>query len=134
MGGTSWNLRTNGHYMDNPLIPDMVAFLKSAAKWTGDEMELDGLAPGDRLLVRTRNTNYLLTMTGKNTANMISDRDDRPKGAVQIQGCVFGKSRMIKPGHLFCGGGLELAINQGHETFTTTAIVAMQCVKFNAPE
>jgi hypothetical protein len=120
--------------MDKPYIPDIVSFLESAAKWTGDELELDGLGQGDRLLVRTRNTNYLFTMTGKNTAEMVSDRADRPKGAVQIQGCVFGQSRMIKPGHLFCGGGLEITYNQGHETFTTTAIVAIQCVKFKNPE
>jgi hypothetical protein len=116
--------------MKNPYIPDIISFLKSAAKWTGDELELDGLGQGDRLLVRTRNTNYLFTMTGRNTAEMVSDRADRPKGSVHIQGCVFGQSQMIKPGHLFCGGGLEIAYNEGHETFTTTAIVAIQCVKF----
>jgi hypothetical protein len=41
---------------------------------------------------------------------------------------------MIKPGHLFCGGGLEITYNEGYETFTTTAIVAIQCVKFNSAE
>lgn len=115
--------------MEKPYIPDISAFLDNASKWTGDELELSGLALGDRLLVRTKNTNYLFTMTGPNKANMVSDRANRPTGPVQIQGCVFGQSRMIKPDHLFCGGGLEITCNGGTETFTTTPIVAIQCVK-----
>jgi len=50
--------------MDRPCIPDIVAFLQSAEKWIGDELELSQLLFGDRLLVRTRNTHYLFVMTG----------------------------------------------------------------------
>ena len=107
----------------------MVAFLKAAEKWMGDELELGILAAGDRLLVRTRNSRYLFVMTGTHTARLTTDRADRPSGIVQIQGCVFGESRMIKPGHLFCGGGLEILLAPDGKTYTTTPIEAIQLVK-----
>lgn len=119
--------------MDRPYIPDMLAFLQSAEKWVGDELDLSQLRLGDRLLVRTRNTSYLFVMTGEHTAQLSSDRADRPSGPVQIQGCVFGQSRMIKPGHLFCGGGLEITFDGGRQTFTTTAIEAIQLLKTAPP-
>jgi len=119
--------------MDRPYIPDIVAFLQATKKWIGDELDLGQLQTGDRLLVRTRNTHYLLVMTGPDTAQLTSDRADRPSGPVQIQGCVFGRSRMIKPGHLFCGGGLEIVFDDGRQIFTTTAIEAIQLVKTSPP-
>ena len=115
--------------MHQPECPDMVAFLQTAEKWVGDELDLGRLAAGDRLLVRTRNTRYLFLMTGAHTARLATDRTDRPRGNVQIQGCVFGQSRMIKPGHLFCGGGLEILLAPDGRTYTTTAIEAIQMVK-----
>lgn len=115
--------------MDGPHIPDIVAFLQAAGKWIGDELELDQLCPGDRLLVRTKNTNYLLSITGPRVAQLTTDRGDRPSGPVQIQGCTFGQSRMIKPNHLFCGGALEILFDEGHKTFTTTPIQAIQLIK-----
>jgi hypothetical protein len=111
----------------------MVAFLQAAEKWMGDELELGQLAVGDRPLVRTRNTRYLFLMTGAHKARLTTDRADRPNGDVQIQGCVFGESRMIKPGHLFCGGGLEILLAPGGKTYTTTAIEAIQLVKMSPP-
>jgi hypothetical protein len=119
--------------MDRPGIPDIVAFLQAAEKWIGDELDLGQLRPGDRLLVRTRNTHYLFVMTAGHSAELITDRADRPSGAVQIQGCVFGQSRMIKPGHLFCGGALEISIDQGRLTFTTTPIEAIQLARKTPP-
>lgn len=115
--------------MHEPEAPDIVAFLKEAKKWMGDELELCGLAAGDRLLVRTRNTHYLFHMTGTHTAQLTTDRADRPGGRVQIQGCVFGQSKMIKPGHLFCGGGMEVLLAADGVTFTTAPIEAIQLVK-----
>ncbi len=115
--------------MDNPGTPDIVAFLKSAERWIGDELDLSDLRAGDRLLVRTRNTHYLFAMTGGHSAELTSDRADRPHGPVQIQGCVFGQSRMIKPGHLFCGGALEISLERERRTFVTTPIEAIQLVK-----
>lgn len=119
--------------MHEPAAPDIVAFLQAAATWVGDELDLGILAAGDRLLVRTHNTNYLFLMTGTHTAQLATDRPDRPAGPVQIQGCVFGQSRMIKPGHLFCGGGLEILLAEGGKTFTTTPIEAIQVARTSAP-
>jgi hypothetical protein len=115
--------------MDSPGTPDIVAFLQSAEKWIGDELDLNELRAGDRLLVRTRNTHYLFAMKGGHTAELSCDRADRPRGPVQIQGCVFGQSRMIKPGHLFCGGALEISLESERRTFVTTPIEAIQLVK-----
>ena len=115
------------------LVPDMVAFLQAAGKWQGHELDLKGLAAGDRLLVRTRNTRYLFLMTGEHTAQLTTDRADRPAGPVQIQGCVYGQSQMIKPGHLFCGGGLEILLAAGGATYTTTPIEAIQLVRSSPP-
>ena len=118
--------------MHQPDESDIIAFLQAAGEWTGDELALERLAAGDRLLVRTRNTRYLFLMTGAHTARLATDRTDRPSGDVQIQGCVFGQSRMIKPGHLFCGGGLEILLAPGGKTYTTTPIEAIQLVKTSA--
>jgi hypothetical protein len=114
--------------MNHPGVPDIVAFLQSAGKWIGDELDLNQLQAGDRLLVRTRNTHYLFLMTDPHTAQLLTDRVDRPSGTVRIKGCVFGDSRMIKPGHLFCGGGLEFTLAQDRRTFTTSSIEAIQLI------
>ena len=119
--------------MGRPVIPDIVAFLQAAGKWIGDELSLDQLRAGDRLLVRTRHTHYLFLMTGLHTARLTTDRRDRPRGRVRIQGCVFGRSRMIKPGHLFCGGGLEFTLDHDRRTFTTTPIEAIQLISATPP-
>jgi hypothetical protein len=112
---------------------DIVAFLQAAEKWMGDELELTRVHAGDRLLVRTKNTSYLFQMTGRHTALMSTNRADRPSGKVQIQGCVFGRSSMIKPDHLFCGGGIEITIDEGRRKFTTSPIEAIQLVSSNLP-
>ena len=115
--------------MDQDSKPeDIIAFLQSAEKWIGDELELERIRPGDRLLVRTRNTNYLFQMTGTHTAILTSDKPDGHCGQVQINGCVFGRSSMIKPGHLFCGGALEIAYTDAPRRFTTTPIEAIQLI------
>jgi hypothetical protein len=119
--------------MEKPGPPDIVAFLQAAEKWIGDELDLGELRAGDRLLVCTRNTHYLFALTGAHAAELTCDRADRPRGAVQIQGCVFGQSRMIKPGHLFCGGALEISFDAGRRTFVTTPIEAIQVVRQTRP-
>ena len=115
--------------MREPDAPDIVAFLRAVGKWIGNELELSQLAAGDRLLVRTRNTHYLFLMRGTQNAHLTTDRPDRPSGPVQIQGCVFGQSHMIKPGHLFCGGGLEILLEARGEIFITTPIEVIQLIK-----
>lgn len=112
---------------------DIVAFLQTAGKWIGDELDLERVRPGDRLLVRTRNTTYLFHMTGTHSAVMTTNRPEREVGPVQINGCVFGRSSMIKPGHLFCGGGLEIAFQSGSRRFTTSPIEAIQLISASPP-
>jgi hypothetical protein len=114
--------------MDQNSSSDIVAFLKVAQKWVGDELDMTQLKAGDRLLVRTRNTNYLFLMTGPETAKLTVDRPDRPGGLVRIQGCIFGRSKMIKPGHLFCGGGLEFTTEEDRQTYMTSAITELQWI------
>lgn len=115
--------------MEVPREPaDIIDFLRATARSVGDELELADVRVGDRLLVRTRNTSYLFQMTGPHTAVLSSNRADRPAGPVQINGCAFGGSSMIKPGHLFCGGNLEIAYEHGQRRFTTSPIEAIQLV------
>jgi hypothetical protein len=115
--------------MGPPDLPDFVAFLQSADKWIGDSFDLRELQAGDRLLVRTRNTGYLFAMTGSHTASLTPDRPDRPSGEVRIQGCVFGMSKVIKPDHIFCGGGLEILFEGHDQPAVTTPIEAIQVVR-----
>lgn len=117
----------------DPKSTDIIAFLQSTEKWIGEELDLERIHPGDRLLVRTRNTNYLFQMTGTHTAILTTDRPERQGGPVQIHGCVFGRSSMIKPGHLFCGGGLEIAYQDSQRRFTTTPIEAIQLIATTPP-
>jgi len=119
--------------MDRADPPDFVAFLQAADKWVGDELDLRTLQAGDRLLVRTRNTGYLFSMTGSHTARLTPDRDDRPSGPVRIQGCIFGRSKAIKPDHLFCGGALEILFEEHKQPMITTAIGEIQLVRRSPP-
>jgi hypothetical protein len=119
--------------MESETIPDFIEFVKAAGKWTGDELDLGGLREGDRLLVRTKNTSYLFVITGPNAALLTPNRSDRPSGPVRIQGCIYGRSKMIKPGHLFCGGGLEILYDEGKNTVITTAIEVIQLLRRSAP-
>jgi len=114
--------------MEQSASPDIVAFLQEVEKWIGDELDLSLIKEGDRVLVRTRNTSYLLHMTGTHSARLVTDRPDRPGGNAKIKGCAFGHSRMIKPGHLFCGGNMEFTLEQSRQTFLTSPIQAIQWI------
>jgi hypothetical protein len=113
---------------------DIVAFLQAAEKWVGDELDLEKVQVDDRVLVRTQNTSYLLRMTGPHTAHLVTDRPDRPDGAVRVEGCAFGRSHMIKPHHLFCGGSMEFKVEQNQQTYTTSPILALQWISRSRPE
>ena len=112
---------------------DIVAFLETAEKWIGDELDLEKVQVDDRVLVRTQNTNYLLHMTGPHTARLVTDRKDRPDGVVRVEGCAFGRSHMIKPRHLFCGGNMEFKVEQNQQTYTTSPIEALQWISRSKP-
>jgi hypothetical protein len=115
--------------MESVSNPDIVSFLLEANRRVGGELSLDGLVPGDRLLVKTLNTTYHLLITGPVQAILSADRGDRPSGRVQIQGGVFGGSKVIKPGHLFCGGSLEFVSLGSDSTYVTSPIEAIQLVR-----
>ena len=89
------------------------------------ELDLRGIArTGDLLRVGTRNTIYTLRLLDDRSADLQTDRPDRPAGRVKIMGCTFGLSTTISPDHLFCGGSLEFTFQaDGHRmTHTTSAI------------
>lgn len=112
---------------------DIVAFLQTAGKWIGDELDLARVGPGDQLLVCTRNTRYLFKMTGTHSALLVTNRPERAVGPVRIQGCVFGRSSMIKPEHLFCGGGLEIIHEDTARRYTTSPIESIQLIAATRP-
>lgn len=108
--------------------PDILAFLKCEQKWIGDELDLSQIQAGDQLLVRTRNTLYLFRMVDSHHGMLSTNRANRPSGSIHIQGCTFGRSSLIKPGHLFCGGALEIVYLENSRVFTTSPIEEIQLV------
>ena len=88
-------------------MPDWLSVVHEHADSADAEFELDRLRPGDRLDVVTRHTTYCFSLVTDRDADLDTGRVDRPSGRVHLQGCRFGDSSSIKPGHLFCGGCLE---------------------------
>jgi hypothetical protein len=87
-----------------------------------EELALAQIAPGDRVLIKTRNTHYLLDWQGSDTATLRTSSPRAPQGPVRIMGCSFGLSSSIRPDALFCGGNLEFTHSAGERTWTTSAI------------
>ena len=94
-----------------------------------DELDLTSMKVGDRLIVNTLHTEYYLTIMGNQKAQMETNRNDRVRGQVQIQGCTFGASSTIKSGSLFCGGNLEYTSNDGARTHTTSTIRSLYLIR-----
>ncbi len=92
---------------DSTPIPDWESFLRQHEKDSLTELELATLRLGDRVLVLTKQTAYMLVVRSSTEAVLTTNRADRPSGIITINGCTFGASSSIKPGHLFCGGNLE---------------------------
>jgi hypothetical protein len=111
---------------------DWLSQLKAHTTSDHAELDLTGLTSGDLLRIETKNTLYTLRLVdSERSAELITDRADRPSGPVKIMGCTFGLSSTISPDRLFCGGNLEL--NFLHEgvrmTHTTSTIRTIQCVR-----
>jgi hypothetical protein len=106
--------------------PDWEAFLARHSKAGMAELDLTKVQAGDRLIVLTERTAYRFIMRGDRTADLTTNRQDRPAGCVTIHGCTFGTSSTIKPDHLFCGGNLEFGHGERRQIYTTTAIRAIQ--------
>mgnify|MGYP006350005261 CR=1 FL=1 len=101
---------------------DWLRFLLDHSASVGDELDLTQLQRGDLLVVVTEKSRYALRMTEGKHCEMETDRSDRPRGPARINGCTFGMSSSIKPDHLFCGGNLELSLEDGRIVHTTTTI------------
>ena len=104
--------------------PDWIAFLKQYGETAGDELDLRELKEGDQLRIATKNTDYYLEVVDAGTREVLlhSEREDRPSGKARIMGGTFGMSSSIKPDRLFCGGNLEITLDEGEVTHTTSAI------------
>ncbi len=111
--------------MPPELACDLIRFLEKVGTQVIIEIAIASLKSGDRLVVRTRNTRYYLAIIGPGMAFVTSNRTDRPMGIVQLRGCVFGHSGVIKPDHLFCGGGLEMSEAGSPRIHITSAIETM---------
>src|ERR1700738_3393222 len=89
-------------------ISDWEQFAYRYGESDPEEFSLSQLNPGDILRVVTEHTNYLFTVVDRHEARLQCSRSDRPSGSVRISGCGFGFSHAFKPGHLFCGGRMEV--------------------------
>jgi hypothetical protein len=112
---------------------DIVAFLRSTEQQEVEELGLAQVKAGDQILVRTRNTSYLLRMKGPSTAELLTDRPDRPSGAIAVAGCSYGRSHLIKPSHLFCRGNLEFRLESNQQTYTTSPIEGLHWITRSSP-
>jgi hypothetical protein len=98
------------------------ALVHSHAARKHDELPLANIAPGDQVLVRTRNTHYLFAWQSPDLALLRTSSAHAPTGPVRIMGCSFGLSSSIRPDALFCGGNLEFTHSNGEKTWTTSSI------------
>jgi hypothetical protein len=114
--------------------PDWLTFLQSKPSSYGDELPLETLRTGDLLIVVTSHTRYALHIIEGRSARLETDRPDRPSGQARINGCTFGMSSSIKPNHLFCGGNLELSLENGRITHNTTEIQAIHLIRRGEPQ
>jgi hypothetical protein len=103
-------------------LPDWKSFLKSLPESFEQEIALKAIVPGDRVLIKTRNSAYLFDWKDVDEANVRSNDPKAPSGPVRIMGCSFGLSTSIRPDVLFCGGNLEFTHSNGEKTWTTSPI------------
>jgi hypothetical protein len=119
----------SGPPMPPPAGSDWEKFLRERRAHDVAEVDLTTLAPGDRLVVDTRNTRYELQWGDGDTVVLSTNRADRAGGNVRVQGCAFGRSSTIKPGVLFCGGNLEYVSADGRTRNRTTSIRALALLR-----
>ena len=101
---------------------DWKQFLQSLPPSSEQELALATIVPGDRVVIRTRNTAYLFKWTGVDEADVTANDPKAPSGPVRIMGCSFGLSSSIRPDAFFCGGNLEFTHAGGDKTWTTSPI------------
>ena len=93
-------------------------------------VDLNELGQGDRVLVETLNSKYLLEVLKPETrmVSMKSSNQEAPEGKMTLMGCALGAGSSLAPDRLFCGGHLELNFkNEFSEvmTHTTSSIQAV---------
>ncbi len=110
---------------EHPAGSDWERFLRERSALGLPELDLAMLGPGDRLVVETLHTRYGFEWSEADRVELTTNRADRPRGPVRIQGCAFGRSSSIKPRHLFCGGNLEYLSDNGRLVHRTTAILSL---------
>jgi hypothetical protein len=101
---------------------DWSSFVQSLTQPSSQDLDLRRMKAGDLVLVKTRNTLYLLEWKTADSVELRTNKTTRPGGLVRIMGCTFGHSSSIQPDFLSCGGNLELTYNEGHRTWTTSPI------------
>lgn len=92
---------------------------------TQSVLDLSTLQPGDRVLVGTRNTHYLLEWGGGGGVTVSTNRKDRPFGRIVIDGCAARRLGDPSPGVLFCGGRMQYHSMNGQVRHRTTEIQAL---------
>ena len=101
---------------------DWSTFVHSLTEPTCNELDLRRMAEGDSVVVKTRNTLYLLEWKTADSVELRTNSASAPSGPVRIMGCTFGLSSSIRPDFLTCGSNLEVTYNDGHRTWTTSPI------------
>jgi hypothetical protein len=101
---------------------DWSSFVHSFSEPSCNELDLRRIKAGDCVVVKTRNTLYLLEWKTSDAVELRSNNPATPTGPVRVMGCTFGLSTSIRPDFLACGNNLELTYNDGHRTWTTSPI------------
>ncbi len=119
--------------MTMPIFPIGNPFWNRFPASSSEELALTAIVPGDRVVIRTRNTAYLFKWTGVDEAEVIANDAKAPSGPVRIMGCSFGMSSSIRPDALVCGGNLEFTHAGGDKTWTTSPIEEIHLLHQSQP-
>lgn len=112
---------------------DWKMFLESLPATSEKELPLIAIVPGDRVVIRTRNTAYLFKWKAVDEADLTANDPKAPSGPVRIMGCSFGLSSSIRPDAFFCGGNLEFTHANGDKTWTTSPIEEIHLLHQSQP-
>ena len=108
---------------------DWLEHLRAQAERGASELSLSGFQAGDVVVVQTLHTRYVLCWQADGSAELTTDRPDRPAGRVRVNGCTFGASSTIKPDALFTGGNLEFVSHDAALQHRTTSIQSLHWLR-----
>jgi hypothetical protein len=115
--------------MPPPVGTNWEMFLDEQLAHGPSELELKALRAGDRLIVGTKNTRYEFEWQDDGSAQLSTDRADRPWGQVTVLGCAFRRSGVLAPGVIFAGGKVEFVSTKGQVRHRTTPITSLTLVR-----